>query len=136
LGGMLAYQREARVWAIASASRLVLHALTALQDLQSNPETQRRSHAPGSEGLPPGREDAATPVHRTVQLHLSEPIALGGGIAYQRVVGRIAEHWRRAHWRHQPCGPGGHDRRLVRIREAHVGAGALRSSSHRYVLLP
>ena len=138
MAGLLSYQREVRVWAVASATRLVLRALESLQDVRPQARTAEQSNEsrqPPALPAPPLQAPTA-PAHRTVNLHLSEPVVVIAGVSHQRAAVSIAEHWRRAHWRRQPCGPGRRDRQLIRVREARVGTGATRESSHIYVVLP
>lgn len=138
MAGLLSYQREVRGWAVSSAARLVLRSLESLRDLPVQAQSKRQS----GDSPQPLRDSAApySPAQdshrRTVRLRLSQQALVCNGIGHQRVVGSISEHWRRAHWRRQPCGPERTDMRLVRVREARVGKNRASDASRTYVVLP
>jgi len=59
-------------------------------------------------------------------LDIWSPHIIGEKYKYQPLIGPHGTHsaprwhWRSAHWRMQPCGPGGHDRKRIRIKSMEV----------------
>lgn len=116
---MAALQRQtaAREHAAACALNRVLKLLDLLSELQRHDTglSMRGPSASTEARLLAMRARSAPVAPRTVELTLKPVPGLPFGVGHFRANGPVASHWRRSHWRYQPCGPGREQRRLVRI---------------------
>lgn len=137
---MAALQRQtaAREHAVACALNRVLKLLDLLSELQ------RQDTALSVRGLSPTTEArllamrarSAPAAPRTIELALKPVPGLPFGVGHFRATRPVAPHWRRSHWRHQPCGPGREQRKLVRIQSTQVGAVEPLADERRYSVQP
>lgn len=135
---MLQRQTAAREHAISCAVNRVLKLLDLLARLQRqdagmsapglSPTTRAQLHAMRNRSMP------AAP--RVVELMLAPVSGMPFGVGHFRATSPVAPHWRRSHWRYQPCGPGREQRRLVRIESTQVGPAIPLESRREYAVHP
>jgi len=133
---VLQRQTAAREHAIACAVNRVLKLLDLLTRLQ------RQDAALSVPGLSPRtraqlqetRTRSMPAAPRAVELMLTPVSGMPFGVGHFRATSTVAPHWRRSHWRYQPCGSGREQRRLVRIESTQVGHAVPLESGRNYAV--
>lgn len=129
-------QTVGREQATAFAVNRVLKMLDLLSHLpRQDASSPLRGSAPCLEARQRVQPASAAPAApRTIELALKPMPGAPSGVGHFRASGPVTPHWRRSHWRHQPCGPGRSERRLVRVESTRVGEGSSPPGKHRYTV--